>query len=187
MRIGFCGSQGVGKTTTANAWLENIEANDFDRWLMVPSTARMSKDAGFGINREASPDSQLFTMVARIAKEDQLERIASVISDRTPLDSMAYTQYQRDNVWKKDTSFYYEMCWELTKSHMDKYDVIFYFPIGWPPQADGVRDTDPEYQKDIDTRVKSLTEEMEVGVVTMPVNTVQSRVEFVNRWLTSVI
>ena len=147
MRIGFTGAQGTGKTTLLRA----IEKADLG-FTVVPSTAREAIKAGFSLNRDADPLSQLVTTVSRVALEDNLYRITGkTLSDRTPLDSLAYTLYQLTFVWeKRESDYYWNISQGLVLEHMHKYDHIFYFPPYFAPKNDGVRDDDVLYQKTID-------------------------------------
>lgn len=179
MRVGFTGAQGTGKTTLLKA----INKNNLDL-RPVPSTAREALKAGFNVNRDADPLSQLVTTVSRITLEDRLyHNTGRTISDRTPLDSLAYTCYQMHNVWDKDVGN--EYYWSISKSivvqHMWKYDHIFYFPPFWKPKADGVRDDDEQYQRDIDSIIVGLLDTYNIEYHTMPRGTTEQRLDFLTK------
>jgi hypothetical protein len=182
MRIGFTGAHGTGKTTTAQRLVQILPQN----WPMVPSTARLSQAAGFPINRDATPESQLFTMMARTSLEDKVEReYGRVVSDRTPLDSLAYTKYQLDYMWKdRDLQFYYDMSYEHTLSHMQKYDAVFYFPVLWSPVDDGVRDPSVEYQLEHNRILVRLAIHQATQLIRVPDGTVDERAQFIKNLLT---
>lgn len=176
MKIGFTGSQGTGKTTLAKSLLRDPE---FKGYTFIPSTARRGGAEGFKVNREADPLSQLLTTVGRITAEYDAQS-DKTISDRTPLDSLAYTTYQYNLVWEDfNSKYYWEVSYSLVTKHMEEYDHIFYFPPYWDPNADGLRDTDPGYQYAIDENILAFLEAMNVDYVTVPELTVPERVEFV--------
>jgi len=182
VRIGFTGAQGTGKTSL----LKRIDKADMG-YTTVPSTARLAHAAGYKLNREADPISQLITTVSRVSIEDKIYRATrQIISDRTPIDSLAYTSYQMLRHWKMDEEemeFYWGVSEELVFEHMLKYDYVFYFPIYFPPKNDGVRDGDADYQKDIDVLIKMFLKKSNTPFATIPKGTTDERFSF----LTNVI
>lgn len=186
MRIGFTGSQGTGKTTLAKEMVRQ-----WPEYVYVPSTARAAAAAGLLINRDADPLSQILTTVSRCTEEDRLYRqsAGNVISDRTPLDSLAYTIYQNETVWKKtpfNPDFYMDLTYKFVREHMYKYDIVYYFPIYWGPKGDGIRDPDAQYQQDIDEYVQSMLSSMKVQHLVMPKGSTQDRFVFVEESLKSI-
>ncbi len=181
MRIGFTGSHGTGKTSVAKSLV-----SDWTDYAFVPSSARQMAASGFSVNREADPLSQLLTTVARIADEDKLntEKLYTV-SDRTPLDSLAYTVYQSENIWSGVGRAYFDVTCRLVQNHMTKYDAIFYFPCYWTPKDDGLRDSDPLYQKAIDKSIQKYLIAMRVNHFVVPNESVSQRVIFVQQSIKS--
>lgn len=177
MKIGFTGSQGTGKTTLAKALLQDSWFKDRN-YVFVPSTARVAEQEGFKVNRDADPLSQLLTTVGRITAEYGVEdEITSTISDRTPLDSLAYTTYQFNNVWEDfNSKFYWKVSYDLVQKHMAEYDYIFYFPVFWAPKDDGLRDPDSGYQHDIDELIVDFLDSMEVKHFVIPEGSTKDRV-----------
>lgn len=178
MRIGFTGAQGTGKTTLLRA-VENSGMG----FKVVPSTARQALQAGFKVNRDADMLSQLVTTVSRCATEDSLYRQHNkTLSDRTPLDSLAYTFYQMGKVWtEKPNMYYWNISSGLAIEHMYKYDYVFYFPPYWAPKQDGVRDGDVNYQTDIDQIILDLTKDFEIDYYVMPKGTTEERLSFLTK------
>lgn len=175
MRIGFTGAQGTGKTTLLRA-VQNSGMN----FKVVPSTAREALKAGFKVNRDADTLSQLVTTVSRVALEDSLYRQHNkTLSDRTPLDSLAYTFYQMSKVWTEEPNMYYwNISAGLVVEHMYKYDYVFYFPPYWAPKEDGVRDGDVQYQTDIDQIILDLMKDFEIDHYIMPKGSTEERLAF---------
>lgn len=177
MRIGFTGSHGTGKTSTS---IELTRRAQFKNYVTIPSTAREAAEAGYGINRDADELSQYMVLMARIVGEELDAEGLMYISDRTPVDSLAYTDYQMDKVWMNRNPYYWKQCYRITRWHMRKYDHVFYFPITFPIEKDGVRDGSVNYQKDIDRRVRKLLKEMEISYTTMPAGTIKQRAKFIS-------
>jgi hypothetical protein len=146
MKIGFVGPHGSGKTSLAKHLVAN--SPEFGKFIYVPSSARRLENK-VGINKEATPYSQLLITVTRIADEEDLSDNgrAHLLCDRTPLDSLAYTHYQNEHVWANRGDEMLKSSELLVRRVMRDYDLVVYFPAYWPPEDDGTRMTDPEYQK----------------------------------------
>lgn len=172
MKIGLTGSQGTGKTSVAREFSKR-----FSDWHVVGSMARDARVAGLKINREADPLSQLLTTVARINAESDLE--GNVLSERTVLDHVAYTSYQKTHVWTDPAG---HLVWleslRLAKYHMATYDIVAYFPVYWSPKIDRDRDGDTEYQRSVDWYLRNLLDTLGIHYVTMKNESVNKRVEF---------
>lgn len=158
------GSQGSGKSTLAALVAENDPTVTF-----VPSTAREAIKYGYKVNTEADPLSQLLTTVSRITAEKAAVG-KTIISDRTPLDSLAYTTYQMDNVWtaSEQNDFYYKTSVDLVKQHMGIYDMLLYFPPYFAPVDDGVRSGDIDYQLQIASYMEDYLEAFDLRYYRVP-------------------
>lgn len=179
MRIGFTGAHGTGKTSLMKAICSDPE---FKAYPPVPSTARKMKQAGYSINRDADELSQLMTLLARVTTENKIyESYARVISDRTPVDSLAYTAIQIESVWENCNPEYWKVCKELTRQHMQKYSAVYYFPVYWEPYADGDRDPDPEYQRRHAELVLHLLNEFDIDFWMVPEGSTADRLEWFRR------
>lgn len=163
MLIGFMGSHGTGKTSTAH------ELSSITRIHFLGSTARVADQIGLAVNQEADYLSQLLVTVSRA--NQVLRAKERIITDRTPLDSLAYTTYQIDYMWKERPDYlgwYLRESRSLVEAAMERYTHLFYFPICWESEEDGLRKADPDYQRAIDDRILVLIREMNLPVVTMP-------------------
>lgn len=167
IKIGMTGAHGTGKTSMALAMLRNAAFKDS---VLVPSTARQIKEYGYPINREATELSQILVPLLRMVDEYESEPKAegeALISDRTLVDSLAYTMYQNDHVWESGSLIEY-VSRRLTEMHMDSYHYVLYFPIYWEGVEDGVRDPDEAYRQAIDTNVLSILELMNIEYLVVP-------------------
>ena len=166
MKIGFFGSQGTGKTELIKAMTRDPYFNGYE---VIESRSRVAANSGGKINTEAGKLDQLVITVARCTADLLTDK--PCMSDRTPLDSLAYSMYQQVYVWDDEPGD--EMFWrtsiELVSAVMPMYDRLFYFPIYWEPKADGgVRSTDPEYQKEIDFFIRKVASDLKVNYERVP-------------------
>jgi nicotinamide riboside kinase len=163
MRIGFAGAQGTGKTSLARYMVENMP--EFKDFVFVPSSVRRLGRT-VKINKAADPLDQLISTVSRVADEERASQGGriSTISDRTVLDSLAYTLYQQNYVWGGKTDVL-DVTEGLTQRIMRDYDVVVYFPVYWPPEADGIRLTDPAYQGQIAAYISRLLNKYNIPYV----------------------
>lgn len=170
IKIGMAGAQGTGKTSMAEAML----THGFNLFKLVPSTARQIKEYGYPINREATELSQILVPLLRMI--DESEQMTNkytrfnhqgIISDRTLIDSLAYTMYQVANVWD-DGAFIEHVTFRLTQMYMRTYNIVLYFPVYWDSVDDGVRDSDEAYRREIDLNIKSALELLDIEYLTVP-------------------
>jgi len=176
MYIGFIGSHGTGKTTTAE------ELSSMMDIPFLGSTARTASAYGLEVNQEATMMSQLLVTVSRANQVLGGFDSKDLITDRTALDSYAYTTYQADYVWPSDSSmrWYIDQSWRLVQNAMKKYDSLFFFPILWAPKEDGLRKTDLKYQAAIDDRLRMFIRESTLNnIVVMPPGTPTERAHFI--------
>lgn len=141
-RIGFFGTQSVGKTTLLNAL--RSEPAFADATFFTGLTRRLEQQ-GYKIKEAGDDDTQL--QIARL----HMERIIlsdNFVTDRTILDCLAYTIYlYRRNKVKKETV---EKIYAYTNFILPHYTHLFYVPIEFDNVEDGLRSVDPEFRKEID-------------------------------------
>lgn len=171
IKIGMMGAHGTGKTSMAEAM---VNSPAFSLFSLVPSTARQIKTYGYPINREATELSQILVPLLRIVDESEAftnghNRMykQGIISDRTLVDSLAYTMYQNAHVWEGG-DLVEHVTFRLTQMYMQTYTVLLYFPIYWGSVDDGVRDPDEKYRRAIDANIKTILELLGVEYLTVP-------------------
>lgn len=175
MIIGFFGSHGTGKTTTAEIIAEKTGCN------LLLSKSREVGDF-WPINREATETSQLLITAARANQALHYSRAPGLfLADRTPLDSLAYSTYQSDNVWVDTPDIYMNESFNLVKNTMRNYTALIYFPVLFDPKEDGVRDGDINYQDAIDYYIRDFADQLGIYYQTAPDGTAEERADAIIR------
>ena len=165
MKIGFCGTMSVGKTTLVNALKELPEFKDYT-FRTEPSKHLM--DLVIPLNTDSTLKGQLVFASERAAELMQ----EKIITDRTVIDVMAFcdlsTSMEEHEKHYLNATLYY-----LIK----EYDILFYVsPEGVEIEDNGVRETDAEYRNAIDEKIKSLTQMFRTHTFTIK-GTVEERIE----------
>jgi len=145
MKIGFTGTQSIGKTTLVNALKETPEFKDY-----ITRTERSKKlmKMGVPLNTDSTLKGQTLFLAER-ARELMCENI---ITDRTVIDVIAFSNASKSMSYldKEDFSNY-------AKNLISEYDHIFYVsPEGVQIEDNGVRETDSEYRGLIDFTIKNI-------------------------------
>jgi len=182
MRIVLVGAQNTGKTTVARPI---AETNGLD---LVSGLSRRSPYAKTSLNKKSSAINQIY-LIGAIAAHTMAS--PNMISDRSPLDSLAYTLYTQleDEFYPPGEIelVYDDYVWlrSFCERVMQNYDHIIYFPAyDWPIESDGgVRDLDTKYRQDIDYIMKELLDHANVPYKIMPDIAATERIELVQKWL----
>ena len=123
-KVAFIGTHGVGKTTLCYG---------------------LARRCPLPINKDTSVASQSWILHTQIAEELTAEaRYPMVICDRSALDNYVYLLIAAGPQQALET---------LVNRWMDSYDLLFHIPIVSAPSADGVRATDPSFQRAVDDRL----------------------------------
>ena len=145
MKVGFCGTMSVGKTTLVNALKELPEFTDYQ---FKTERSKYLRDLGIPLNTDSTIKGQ-FIFLAERASELLRDK---VITDRTVIDVMAFTRLA-------ESIPYYiadEIC-QAASYLISEYDHIFYIsPEGVEIEDNGVRTTDAKYRNDIDFEIQGL-------------------------------
>jgi nicotinamide riboside kinase len=145
MRIGFCGTQSVGKSTLVKALAELSEFKDY---FIATERSKYLRDLGIPLNTDSSLPGQIIFLAER-ASEIMRD---NVLTDRTVWDVCAFT----DNAKSIDLYAKYRYV-ELATCMGDQYDIVFYIsPEGVEIEDNGVREVCSEYRDVIDETIVSL-------------------------------
>jgi len=145
MKIGFCGTMSVGKTTLVNTLKTLPEFAEFE---FATERSKYLHDLGIPLNTDSTLKGQTIFLAERCS-ELLKEKI---ITDRTIIDVMAFTKKAKSiSVIDGD-----DFC-NYAKRFIREYDYLFYVsPEGIEVEDNGVRTTDIQYRDEIDKEIKML-------------------------------
>ena len=142
MKIGLCGTMSVGKTTLVN---ELKKLSQFKGYEFATERSEYLMNLGIPLNTDSTLKGQTVFLAERVAELMK----ENVITDRTVLDVIAFTNLAESIDWKDKE--YFE---DYAGLFVGDYDYIFYIdPIGTEMEDNGVRETDLEYRDAIDKEI----------------------------------
>jgi len=174
MKIGFCGTMSVGKSTLVHALKELPEFKDY---FFATERSKYLRDLGIPLNTDSTLKGQTIFLAERCS---ELMR-ENVITDRTIIDVMAFAECAQSIEKNEKQSFI-----NYASQFIKEYDYIFYIsPTGVEIEDNGVRETNIEYRNLIDISIKSLIKSnidsfQNFGIIT---GTVEERIKQVKFYL----
>tara|TARA_R110002051_G_scaffold105723_1_gene178802 strand:+ start:745 stop:1272 length:528 start_codon:yes stop_codon:yes gene_type:complete len=169
MRIGFCGTMSVGKTTLVNALKELPEFKDYH---FRTERSKYLMEMGIPLNTDSTLKGQL-VFAAERATELMQEKI---ITDRTVVDVIAFANLSES--MSASEKFYLSA---TIQPLMNEYDVLFYVsPEGVEIEDNGVRETNADYRMAVDKEIKSIIQMHRSNTITIK-GTVEERIEQVKK------
>ena len=145
MKIGFCGTMSVGKTTLVNALQE---LSTFEDYKFRTERSKYLMEMGIPLNTDSTIKGQAVFLAERASELMQ----DNIITDRTILDVMAFAKCSKSMNYLEAQDF----C-DFASNMLHEYDYIFYVsPKGVDIEDNGVRETDAEYRKMIDETIQVL-------------------------------
>lgn len=146
------GSHGTGKTTLAKELCQKLNFN------FIPDTAAMAFKKNFLINENTPPETQFWIL----SKQLELERNTpeSWIIEKSLFDNLIYGQFS--NQPKKALDIMQDII-----SRNAKYDLIFYLPIEFEIENDGVRSIDKNFQKAVDENLRKYLKEQKLAYIVL--------------------
>jgi nicotinamide riboside kinase len=146
-KLAFIGTHGVGKTTLCY----DLGAVLKRRGLHVDLVKEVARLSPLPINRQTSLEAQMWILTTQIAEEIRsAAHHEVVVCDRSVLDNYAYLVFAAGKQrWLEP----------LVNRWMKTYDLLFKVPISGDTSADGIRDTDAFFLRQIDRLVDDLVEE----------------------------
>ena len=143
MKIGFCGTMSVGKTTLVNALKDLPEFQDY---TFRTERSKHLMSLGIPLNTDSTLKGQTVFLSERAAELMQ----ENIVTDRTIIDVMSFAQCSNSMNYVEKENFI-----RLAASLVHEYDYIFYVsPEGVEIEDNGVRETDAEYRLVIDSTIK---------------------------------
>jgi nicotinamide riboside kinase len=145
MKIGFCGTMSVGKTTLVNALKELPEFADYN---FRTERSKYLMDMGIPLNTDSTVKGQAVFLAERASELMQ----DNIITDRTVIDVMAFAKSAKSINYHEAEDF----C-SFASHLIQEYDHIFYVsPDGVEMEDNGVRETDLKYRELIDDTIYIL-------------------------------
>ncbi len=143
MKIGFCGTMSVGKTTLVNALKELPEFKDY---TFRTERSKYLMELGIPLNTDSTTKGQAVFLAERASELMQ----ENIITDRTIIDVMSFAKASKSMNYYDAEKF----C-EFARTLLHEYDYLFYVsPKGVEMEDNGVRETDLQYRETIDSIIK---------------------------------
>ena len=149
-RYALCGTHSTGKTTLLQD-LSNILIKDKGiKPIFNTSNARKLFEMGIKINDKGDD------FVQYVVQSSHVSRFAEVnwFADRCVIDGFAYMEA----AWRKKVVS--DQCWDVVYKMMcvfiPLYTKIFYVPIEFELEDDGIRKVDTNYQRLIDNHIQTV-------------------------------
>ncbi len=153
LKIAFIGSHGVGKTTLCYGLAARLKARD----VAVDVVHEVARRCPLPINEETSVAAQSWILHTQIAEELVAEtRYPVVICDRSVLDNYVYLLLAAGRQ---------EGLEPILDFWMRSYGLLIHIPILDLPSPDGVRATDPRFQRAVDQRLSQELELRQIGAL----------------------
>ena len=167
MKIGFCGTMSVGKTTLVN---ELAKLPEFKDYKSRTERSKHLMSMGIPLNTDSTLKGQI-VFAAERASELLCDKI---ITDRTVIDVMAFSALS--NSMSGNESFHLNSA----LGHLiDDYDYLFYVsPVGVKMEDNGVRETDIRYRENINKKILEILDWRDVKYTTIQGNT-EERIKLV--------
>ena len=160
MKVAFVGSFSTGKTTLANRF-----ALEWDMPLL-PEVAREVVALGFPLDKGATAETETLIFLKQWRAEANHDRF---VADRSIYDVLAYADWvmEQHRPARKEDHLWQEAREIAVLNLRARYDHVFYLPVEFPIVLDGLRPDDPEFQADIDRRIRRLLEQADVAYATL--------------------
>ena len=171
MKIGFCGTMSVGKTTLVN---ELAKLPEFKDYTFRTERSKYLMGMGIPLNTDSTLKGQL-VFAAERASELLCDKI---ITDRTVVDVMAFNALS--NSMSGNESFHLNSA----LGHLiNDYDYLFYVsPVGVKMEDNGVRETDLRYRDNINKKILEILDWREVKYTTIQ-GTTEERIKLIKTCL----
>lgn len=141
-KLAFIGSHGVGKTTLCYGLAARLKRRDFS----VEIVHEIARRCPLPLNEETTVAAQSWILYTQIAEElVAAERYPVVLADRSVLDNYVYLLLAAGAQPSLEG---------LVNTWIRSYDLLVHVPISAPPSADGLRATNPTFQRAVDERLR---------------------------------
>tara|TARA_R100000081_G_scaffold466_1_gene259 strand:+ start:1071 stop:1592 length:522 start_codon:yes stop_codon:yes gene_type:complete len=160
MKIGFCGTMSVGKTTLVN---ELAKLPEFKDYTSRTERSKYLMEMGIPLNTDSTLKGQLVFASERASELMQKD----IITDRTVIDVMAFNSLSKSMTATE--SYFLNHTLECL---INEYDYLFYVsPVGVNMEDNGVRETDTTYRDNINKKILEILDLNNVKYTTIQGNT----------------
>ncbi len=140
-KIAFIGTHGVGKTTLCYGLASRLKRRD----VSIDVVHEVARRCPLPINEDTSLAAQSWILHTQIAEELVAHaRYPVVICDRSALDNYVYLLLAAGRQ---------EALEHLVAAWIRTYDVLVHVPIVEQPSPDGIRSSDPAFQRAVEERL----------------------------------
>jgi nicotinamide riboside kinase len=158
-RIAIVGSFSTGKTTLATDAAAQLDLP------LLPEVARQVVELGFSLDKDATPEVETLIFLRQFHNE---QVSTEFVSDRSLIDAMTYAGWVLDNQPFRKEMALWEACVDIAQHRLrSQYSHVFYLPIEFPIVPDGLRPLDPEFQAEIDDRMRHILTSYDIGHTTL--------------------
>ena len=165
MKIGFCGTMSVGKTTLVNALKELPEFKDYH---FRTERSKYLMEMGIPLNTDSTLKGQLVFASERASELMQ----ENIITDRTIVDVMAFSALSQSMTATES----YFLNHTLENLIVD-YDYLFYIsPDGVKIEDNGVRETNKIYRDNVNKKILEILDSKTYKYISIG-GTVEERVK----------
>jgi len=162
IKIAVMGSHGTGKTTLAKALAEKLGFT-----YIYDLTREEAVKKGFTINEQTPPEVQLWLLIRQWELEATTR--GGWVADKSSFDYLVYGDLiLKDEIVKKIIRWFVQ--------RNARYDFVFYLPIEFPMEEDGLRSVDPKFREEIDHLLRTCLDEFSVPYIILS-GSVEERVE----------
>lgn len=152
-KIAFIGSHGVGKTTLCYGLAARLKAAD----TSLDVVGEVARRCPLPINKGTTLEAQSWILHSQIADEIVAgSRYDVVICDRSVLDNFVYLLLSSGPQPEME---------QLVSSWTRTYNLLVHVPVLDDPRADGLRSTDPIFQRAVHDRLNREISQREVEVL----------------------
>lgn len=155
MRICVCGAGGVGKSTFVKGFLENWPSYE----CSGESYRKLIEEKKLSLNKDGNQESQEIILNCLLDEAMKYTSEDNVIHDRGTIDNLVYTLWHKAKDENSITEEFMKTTFQLVKTSMLFYDVIFYIPYNDTSITEEVketRETDTLFNREIDNFFKGV-------------------------------
>ncbi len=161
-KIGLISTHGTGKTTLAYTIAGELKKRGF-KVKPLGEIATLATESGIPINRNTTLAAQAWILHKQclMELEADIQHYEIAVCDRTVIDNYVYME---NALGRK------EQYLQAALDHMkaNPYNRIYLIPITHEPVADGIRDSNSDFQWDIHQKLIALLHEFRIDFVELP-------------------